>query len=105
MPRGRPAQWNPPSDWVSSAVDAISLEGCAGLSDWGVAEALYRFERYNGFGYRAKGIHSPCLWSYSGHCTRGKYVADHVYDPMAVSKQCGAATMLKALVNAGDVAL
>lgn len=105
VPRGRPSQWNPPSDWVSSAVDAIAHDGHANLADWGVAETLYRFERYNGFGYRSKGIHSPYLWSFSNHYRRGKYVADGRYDPNAVSKQCGAAAMLKALTTAGDVAL
>jgi hypothetical protein len=29
VPKGRPAQWNPPSDWVSSAVDAIRYQGYA----------------------------------------------------------------------------
>lgn len=103
VPRGRPVRWNPPSDWVSSAVDAITHDGNAGLSDWRLAQALFRFEKYNGFGYRPLGIHSPYLWSFSNHYTRGKFVADGHFSPSAVSKQCGAAVMVKALANAGDL--
>lgn len=105
VPKGRPLQWNPPSDWVSSAVDAIQYEGHAGKQDWSPAIALYRFESYNGFGYRNRGINTPYLWSFSNHYTAGKYVRDGKFDPAAVSKQCGAAVMLKALIAAGEVQL
>jgi lysozyme family protein len=103
VPRGRPPQWNPPTDWVSSAVDAITFDGNAGVDIWSIEVALFRFERYNGFGYRSRGINSPYLWSFSNQYARGKFVKDGVFDPDAVSRQCGAAVMLKALVEAGDV--
>lgn len=102
VPRGRPPAWNPPSDWVSSAVDAIIFEGNSGENIWRLPEVLYRFERYNGFGYRPRGINSPYLWSFSNHYTRGKFVSDGSFSASAVSKQCGAAVILKALVDAGD---
>lgn len=105
VPPGRPKVWNPPTDWLTSAVDAMVAQGYKGAADWSVTRSLYRWEAYNGWGSRGKGIHSPYLWSFSNHYTKGKYVADHVYDPNAVSKQCGAAVMLKALQNAGDVKL
>ena len=67
---------------------------------WGVGNMLYFFEAWNGFGYRTyRGINSPYLWSFSNHYTSGKYVADGKYDPSAVSKQCGAAVILKALLD------
>jgi lysozyme family protein len=105
VPKDRPPVWGPPNDWESSAVDAITIEGYAGQADWSLARALYRFESYNGFGSRAKGINTPYLWSFSNHYAKGKFVADHVYDSEAVSKQCGAAVMLQALIKAGDVAV
>jgi hypothetical protein len=52
-------------------------------------------ERYNGFGYRPKGIHSPYLWSFSNHYTKGKFTADGHFDGDAVSKQIGAAVLLR----------
>ena len=104
VPKGRPAVWNPPSDWVSSAVDAITHQGYAHQNDWTLAKTLFRFEGYNGFGYHAKGINSPYLWSFSNQYKKGKFVRDGVFDPQAVSKQCGAAVMLHALELAGDIA-
>jgi lysozyme family protein len=103
VPRNRPAVWNPPNDWESSAVDALLFKRFNDQDDWSLAMTLYRWESYNGFGYYSLGINSPYLWSFSNHYSKGKFVADHNYDPDAVSKQCGAAVMLKALEAAGIV--
>ncbi len=46
-------------------------------------------------GYRKKGIHTPYLWSYSNHYSKGKFTNDGVFDPDAISKQCGAAVLLR----------
>jgi lysozyme family protein len=105
VPAGRPLVWNPPNDWETSAADALQHDGLAGQGDWTLARVLYRFERYNGMSYYSHGINSPYLWSFSNQYSKGKFVADHQYDPNAVSKQCGAAVMLRALANAGDVSI
>jgi lysozyme family protein len=105
VPKGRPKPWNPPSDWVSSAVDAITVEGHANQADWSLARTLFRFEAYNGFGYHGRGINSPYLWSFSNHYSKGKFVKDGKFDPNAVSKQCGAAVMLRALIDAGEASV
>jgi len=102
VPAGRPPNWNPPGDWVASAVDAITYQGYAGQSDWSLARTLYRLEGYNGYGYYSRDINSPYLWSFSNLYTQGKFVADHKFDPTAVSSQCGAAVTLKAMAVAGD---
>lgn len=104
-PPGRPLVWNPPNDWEASAIDALKFDGLAGQSEWSVAQVLYRFERYNGMSYYKHGINSPYLWSFSNQYSKGKFVRDKVYDPLAVSKQCGAAVMLRALIDGGDVLL
>lgn len=104
VPKGRPPVWNPPGDWESSALDALQLARLTGLHDWALARSLYRLEGYNGWGYRPKGIHTPYLWSFTNHYEKGKYVADGCFDPNAVSQQCGAAAILKAMVEAGLVA-
>lgn len=103
VPKGRPPVWSPPNDWESSATDALEYEKLVGLADWSLAAALYRWESFNGFGYYAYDIHSPYLWSFSEHYSKGKFVADGKFDPEAVSKQCGAAVMLRALQEAGVV--
>jgi lysozyme family protein len=65
---------------------------------------LYRFEKYNGFGYRRRGIVSPYLWSFSNQYTKGKYIADGKWSSEAVSRQCGAALLVKELVAQGAIA-
>ena len=105
VPSGRPSVWLPPVDWASSAKDALKLLGFTGQSDWSIERTLYRFEAYNGFGYRRKGVASPYLWSFSNHYESGKFVSDGRWNAKAKSQQCGAAVMIKALVNAGDISL
>ena len=71
--------------------------------DWSLERTLFRFEMYNGFGTRARGINSPYLWSFSTHYEKGRFVADYRWDPNAVSDQCGAAVLLFALVRSGKI--
>ncbi len=104
VPKGRPAAWNPPTDWHSSAVDALRYDKFADLTDWDLPRMLYRWEAYNGWRSRLLyKINTPYLWSFSNHYTKGKFVADNVWDANAVSKQCGAAVMLKMIVQSGVV--
>lgn len=103
VPSGRPSKWLPPSDWESSARDALRLLGFAGQKDWTLERTLYRLEAYNGFGYRPYGVASPYLWSFSNHYARGKYVADRKWSATAKSQQCGAAVMLKLLTDTGEI--
>ncbi len=104
VPSGRPLVWLPPDDWESSAKDALRLLGFTGQSDWTLERTLYRLEAYNGFGYRRIGVPTPYLWAYSNHYDRGKFVADGKWNAKARSQQCGAAVLLKAIMNAGLIA-
>jgi lysozyme family protein len=103
VPAGRPSQWLPPSDWESSAKDALRLLGFTGQTDWSLERTLYRLEAYNGLGYRGLGVPTPYLWSFSNHYERGKFVADGKFSSTARSQQCGAAVMLKLLTEAGEI--
>ncbi|HAJ47693.1 MAG TPA: hypothetical protein DCL54_14050 [Alphaproteobacteria bacterium] len=105
VPKNRPAIWLPPSDWVSSAIDALTYDKFVGQTDWSLERTLYRLERYNGIGSRRNGINTPYLWSMSNHYTKGKFVADGVWDPNAVSKQVGCAVLLRWLVEDESVSL
>jgi lysozyme family protein len=99
VPRNRPTNWLPPDDWVSSAEDALTLMRLAHASDWTLERMLYRFEQYNGFGYRRHGVPSPYLWSFSDQYERGKYRSDGVFDRTLRSQQCGVGVMIKMLVQ------
>ena len=108
VPKNRPRIWQPPSDWASSAMDALDYDGFlsapAEHGGWSLELMLYQLERYNGIGYRMHRIPSPYLWSFSNQYKKGKYVADGKWDPEAVSRQCGAATLMKAMVEKGLIA-
>lgn len=101
VPRGRPLTGDPPFTWEVSAADALSIKGLGSGTEWSLAGTLYQIERYNGWGYRLHHPHvlSPYLWSFSTHYVSGKYVSDGTWSDTAVSKQCGAAVILRRMAE------
>jgi lysozyme family protein len=108
VPAGHPRFGAPPFSWEDSAVDALQmkLKRMNEISGWSIPECLFFFECYNGWGYRTgegrnttPANRSPYLWSFTEHYERGKYVHDHVFDRNAVSKQIGAAALLRVLMD------
>ena len=104
-PKGRPRKGRPPFTWEASASDALVFDGLSRWTNWTLPGTLFVLERFNGFGYRKPSIniHTPYLWSFSNHYTKGKFVQDGRFSPTAVSQQCGAAVLLKRLVASGTV--
>ena len=105
VPAGRPKTGSPTFTWEFSANDALVYQGFDKWNDWSIAGMLYLLELYNGTGYRRQGINTPYLWSYSNQYTKGKYVKDGVYDPNAVSKQCGAAVLLRRMAELQEIVI
>lgn len=105
VPAGRPVSGEPPFTWENSAEDALRMRGIDKIraANWSIPRALFEWEAYNGLAYFSRGINSPYVWSFSNLYTSGKYIADHVYDPNAVSAQCGAAVILRAMIDLGYV--
>ena len=99
VPAGRPVNGSPPFTWEDSARDALTMKGLDKVGEWDVPRCLFEWERYNGFGYVARKVNSPYVWSFTNQYSRGKYVADGKFDALAVSQQCGAAATLEALVE------
>lgn len=97
VPAGRPKTGHPPFTWEESAIDAMKFMGYDKVSDWSVNNSLHLFEKYNGMGYSRRGVPSPYLWSYTQYYSKGKYAADGKYDPLLISKQPGAAAIMKQL--------
>jgi lysozyme family protein len=85
-----PAGVGPYDSWADAAIDAYGSNDIVTIGP-----ALYYAEEYNGWGYRARNIPSPYLWSYTDQYQKGKYVSDGVFDPDAVSDQAGVAAILK----------
>jgi lysozyme family protein len=84
----------PFSTWEEAAIDALKLKNMHRVQDWSVARMLYQAEVFNGLGYVGKGINSPYVWAGTNHEQRGKYVADHKFDPNADDTQLGVAAVL-----------
>ncbi|MGB3338521.1 MAG: peptidoglycan-binding protein [Devosia sp.] len=107
VPKNRPAFGAPPFSWEDSAADALKYERLDAVTDWSVPSALFHWHRYNGINneYKRRNIPTPYLWSGTQHYRKGKYVADHQFDPEAISKQMGAATLLRALIDLNAVEL
>lgn len=106
IPANRPPTWNPPNDWETSAIDALAMKKYDKETSWTLPEICYRWEKYNGVRSRMlHNIHTPYLWSFSQHYTKGKYRADNEWDANYVSQQPGAAVLLRRLVDMGKVKL
>jgi lysozyme family protein len=100
-PPGRPPGWDGSRSWEDSAVDAITFEKLNVVVNWTLPAVLYALEGFNGFGYRSHNVRSPYLWSCSNLYTKGKFIADHDFNDTAVSRQVGAAVILKVLEQRG----
>jgi lysozyme family protein len=93
-----PKGLGPWETWSDATVDAYKHERWKGINFNDIGDVLYHLEKYNGLGYSRKNKNSPYLWSFSNHGVGvGKYVADGKYSASAVSKQAGAAIILKEL--------
>ncbi|MDD3238474.1 MAG: hypothetical protein PHV37_10325 [Candidatus Gastranaerophilales bacterium] len=104
-PLGKPTTHVPAgknfNDWTEAAIDAINSQDKGSLannSDDLDAIADYA-ERYNGLGYRNKGVASPYVWAGTTNYSGGKYVADGVYDSSAYDQQLGVMVMLKSIME------
>jgi lysozyme family protein len=106
VPKGRPTTGQPPFTWEASAADALAMHALDADTDWSIAGILFVLEGYNGWGYRRFHPHvlSPYLWAASEHYTSGKYVADGTFSETAVSRQSGAAVLLRRLAERGTIA-
>jgi lysozyme family protein len=116
VPAGRPID-NPAADltkgpsaknpytWEESAQDALRMKQLNTWTDWTIRASLYKLEGYNGWGYREyhPSVLSPYLWSYTNHYSQGKYAADGKWSASLVSKQPGAAAILRVMVDTGLV--
>lgn len=96
VPKGR----GPFASWSDGAIDALKHDGVDKITGWDLPKMLYMLERYNGFGYRNKGINTPYVWSFTNHYIKGKYVADGKFSSTAVDSQIGCYAFYLDLIEA-----
>jgi lysozyme family protein len=95
VPKGR----GPFPNWSTGAIDAIKYDHLDGTAAWTLPFACYRGESWNGFGPRAHGIHTGYLWAGTNIYSRGKYVADGVWDANHVDTQLGVIPVLLSIME------
>jgi lysozyme family protein len=97
-----PAGLGPFKTWEEGAIAALKHQGFTDSSyHWDLVNALENIETWNGPGYKNLGVANPFLWAKTNNYVKGKYIADHVYDPNVVDKQLGCAAVLMALKTHG----
>ena len=96
VPSGR----GPFPTWQAGAIDALHYDGIDKWTDWSIEGALYKFEAWNGWGYRGK-TNSPYLWAWTNQYESGKYIADGNYSASAIDHQPGCAAMLWQMIQMG----
>jgi lysozyme family protein len=103
IPKGRPVAGSPPFKWEDSAYDALYvIKSYDRPEKWAKVDSMVDWiERYNGLGYRNKGIRSPYCVARSNKQEAGKYVADGKFSRTTWDQQLGCLTLLKALEDAG----
>lgn len=97
VPKGR----GPFKSWSAGAIDALKvLKGIDKIKSWDLERMIYEWERFNGFGYRKKGINSPYVWSkILTIYKKGKFVKDRTFDKDKVDEQIGCYALYLELVK------
>lgn len=103
VPAGRPLAGNPPFTWIASAIDALSETWRP--FDWSIENALAFCEHYNGYGYWARGVNSPYVWSFTDAYTGGLFTSDGVIDLSRKDSRPGVAAIFKTLSSWGGLTL
>jgi len=98
VPAGRPIKGDPPFTWEESAIDALKMSWLSSNKNWEIGNMLALLERYNGLGYKKKGLPSPYVWSWTDAYHAGKYISDGTYNANVVDQQCGCALIIKYLI-------
>ena len=89
------------TDWTAAAIDAIKSKAFYKNVKANDIKSQYEFaERYNGTGYRTRGITSPYVWSGTNKYTKGKFTSDGHFDSNYVDTQVGVAPILDTLYQA-----
>jgi lysozyme family protein len=100
--KSRDVPYNGPfDDWTTAQVAAYKIDGLdkVGAANWSWEQSCYEEESFNGFGYRAHGVHSPYLWAGTSIYTRSKYDADGDWDPNAIDEQLGVIPVMFRIVQ------
>jgi len=104
VPKGRPIEGTPPFTWEQGAVDVVAMNKLdQAPAVTAASQVLHRLEVFNGLGYLGRNIPSPYLWACTNHEKPGVFVRDGLFDANGFRRGCGAAAILRVLVDRGEV--
>ena len=89
VPRNR----GPFRSWADAAIDAWTVcdqLNILSIHEWTMPYACWKWEGYNGFGYRAHGVRTPYVVGGTNLQQPGKYIADGTFDRNHMDTQLGA---------------
>lgn len=93
----------PFATWEDAAIDALKGEGCMDVKDWSFANCMAFAEKFNGRGYRKRGIYSPYVVSFTNMSDEiGGFPSDGVYSKEYVNKRPGVAALILGLIGKYD---
>lgn len=92
-----PVARGPFPTFAAGAIDALTLEGFQHVQGWTPGVCLEEAERWNGMGYRRRGVVNPYLFAGTSLYTSGKFTSDDHYDAHAVDQELGIAPLLMVL--------
>ena len=103
VPKGRPTWGKPPYKWEDSAKDALAYDNMGNVRWAYLFDTIWAIQRYNGTGYWKyhRSTPSPYLYAATTIERRGKYIADGKWSSTAISKQIGAAAIIKRMEHKG----
>ena len=103
VPKGRPTWGKPPYKWEDSAKDALVYDNMGNVRWAYLFDTIWAIQRYNGTGYWKyhRSTPSPYLYAATTIERRGKYIADGKWSSTAISKQIGAAAIIKRMEHKG----
>ncbi len=93
VPKGR----GPFTSWHESAIDAIILEKNKFPAKWDFAGQMDFAEKFNGLGYRHKGLVSPYVYASTSKYHSGLYTSDGKFSSTKVDKRLGVACIVISL--------
>jgi lysozyme family protein len=88
-------------NWTDAQIAAYAIDGLdrVGADNWTWERACFEAEAFNGFGYRAYGVHSPYLWAGTNIYTAGKYIRDGHFSRTTVDQQLGVIPMMVGMIE------
>lgn len=85
------------TDWTEAAIDALK-DNNPSKYNFNKRDDLLEFaERYNGLGYRKRGLQSPYVWAGTDRYSGGMFVSDGDYNASARDNRVGVAAIVKSL--------